>query len=66
MCYSWYEDVKKTAQNEVAEEAPRKTAPEAKPETPVRSERSTFRTFTLGRRVRTAEEATPDHTLEKV
>ena len=57
--------MKTVALSEVARINP-KWAPEAKPETPVRSERSTFRTFTLGRRVRTAEEATPDRTLEKV
>lgn len=74
MCYSWYENAEKTVRHDVAQEEPRKTAPEAHPESRVRSEQSRFWTFRIGRRahvteearVHTTEEAAADRTLEKV
>ncbi len=64
MCYSWNEDFEKSERANVAQEDPRKTVPERRPEEPVRSERLTF--WTVGRRDRATEEATKDRTLEKV
>ena len=66
MCYSWHEDVAKNVQNDTAQEAPRKTVPDSFPENRVRSERSGFWAFRVGRRDRATEEATTDRTLEKV
>jgi hypothetical protein len=56
MCYSWDEDFEKSAQADVAQEDPRKTAPE----------RSTFWTVRVGRHEHTTEEVTADRTFEKV
>ena len=66
MCYSWHEDVEKSVQNDVAREDVRRTAPERRPETRVRSDLLRFWTVRVGRRDRTTEEATADRTLEKV
>ncbi len=66
MCYSWHEDFEKTIQNDIAQEDPRKAAPEGYPEDRVGSEKSRFWTFPIGRRGHTTEEATADRTLEKV
>ena len=66
MCYSWYENVEKTAQNDTAQEEPRKTVPEAQAESRVRPEYSRFWTSRVGRRDRATEKAAADRTLEKV
>ena len=69
MCYSWHEDVEKSVQKETSQEDPRKTVPEGRPESRVRSEQAGFWTFLTGRRERATEEATEataDRTLEKV
>lgn len=74
MCYSWYENAEKTARHDAAQEEPRKTVPEAHPETRAPSAQSRFWTFRIGRRapvteearVHTTEEAAADRTLEKV
>ncbi|SFN89550.1 hypothetical protein SAMN05216219_2507 [Mycetocola miduiensis] len=66
MCYSWHEDVEKTVQTETAQEDPRKTVPEGRPESRVPSEQYRFWTFPVGRRTRATEEVAADRTLEKV
>jgi hypothetical protein len=66
MCYSWHEDAEKSVHNDIAEEDARKTVPEGYPENRIRSEHSRFWAFRAGRLGRTTEEATADHTLEKV
>ena len=66
MCYSWYEDVEKTAENDIAQEDPRKSVPEGRLENRVRPEHSRFWTFRIGRRDPATEEATVDRIRERV
>lgn len=66
MCYSWHEDFEKTVQNDIAQEDPRKSAPEGPLENRVRPEHSRFWTFRIGRRDSTTEEATVDRIRERV
>jgi hypothetical protein len=66
MCYSWHEDVEKTAQNDIAQEDPRKSVPEGRLENRVRPERSRFWTSRIGRRDPAPEEATVDRIREMV
>ncbi|MCU1419654.1 MAG: hypothetical protein JWR57_823 [Mycetocola sp.] len=60
MCYSRHEDAEKTVQNDLAQEDPRQSAPEAHSEKGVMPEPARFWTFRTGRRDRTTEEATTD------
>ena len=66
MCYSWHEDAAKSVQNDVAQEDRRKTEPERRPESRVRSDLLTFWTVRAGRRDRTTDEATAERIPEKV
>ena len=66
MCYSWYEDVEKTAQNDIAQEDLRKSVPEGRLENRVRPERSRFWTFRVGRRDPATEDARVDRIRERV
>jgi hypothetical protein len=66
MCYSWNDEVEKTAWNEVAQEDRPTTAPEPRAESRVGPERVRFWTLRFGRRDRTTHEAEAERTLEKV
>ena len=66
MCYSWDEYVKKTAQNDIAQEDPRRSVPEGRSENRVRPEHSRFWTLRSGRRDPVTEEATVDRIRERV
>jgi hypothetical protein len=66
MCYSWHEDVEKTAQNDIAQEDPRKSVPEGPLENRVQPEHSRFWTLRIGRRDPATEEATVDRIREMV
>ncbi|MCU1585572.1 MAG: hypothetical protein JWM49_2128 [Microbacteriaceae bacterium] len=66
MCYSWHEDVAKTAQNDIAQEDPRNNVPEERFESRVRPEHSRFWTLRIGRRDPATEEATVDRIREMV
>jgi hypothetical protein len=66
MCYSWHEDVEKSAQKNVAHVDRPKTVPERAPENRVWSNLLTLWTVRVGRHDRTTEEATAERILEKV
>lgn len=66
MCYSWDEYVEKTAQNDIAQEDPRRSVPEGRLVNWVRPEHSRFWTLRIGRRDPATEEATVDRIRERV
>ena len=66
MCYSWDENVEKTAQNDIAQEDPQRSVPERRLENRVRPEHSRFWTLRIGRRDPATEEATVDRIRERV
>jgi hypothetical protein len=66
MCYSWDENVEKTAQNDIAQEDPQRSVPEGRLENRVRPEHSRFWALRIGRRDPATEEATVDRIRERV
>jgi hypothetical protein len=66
MCYSWHEDVGKTAQNDIAQEDLRTNVPDGRSENRVWPEHPRFWTFRVGRRDPATEEARVDRIRERV